>query len=170
MQLDPQQLKEIFDQTDIRKVPLTGIVAGYHTLPFTLVGPNDDSEAGEGTGGSLKLTGKITVSPKLILSVSREDERFAEIFREDEPFMDKSITGRVFSFSTAFRNKNLKVRNEYLNVEELGESAGQVIETVLNDMARAEIINMGVIWCPVPRFYPISLERFILSVLERELR
>ncbi len=170
MQPDPQRLKEIFDQTDIRKVPLTGIVAGYHSLPFTLVGPNDDSESGEGTGGSLKLTGKITVSPKLIVSVSREDERFADMFREDEPFMDKSITGRIFSFSTAFRNKNLKVRNEYLSVEESPDSAAELIEKVLNDLARAEIINMGVIWCPVPRFYPISLERFIFSVLDRELR
>jgi hypothetical protein len=38
---DPDRLKHIFKTTDIRRLPMTGIVAGYHTLPFTLVGPND---------------------------------------------------------------------------------------------------------------------------------
>jgi hypothetical protein len=55
-------------------------------------------------------------------------------------------------------------------VEEFPESDGELTERVLNELARAEIINMGVIWCPQPRFYPISLERFIVSVLEKEFR
>lgn len=175
---DPERLKRIYAMTAVKRVPITGIVAGYHTLPFTLVGPNDGSGGGDGDAsvaqGSLKLTGKISVSPKLVVSISPDDERFSEIFPESEPFMDRSIVSRVFAFagpnfSPAFR-RNHRIRNEQLTVEELPEPDQEVLQRVLNELSRAEIINMGVIWCPQPRFYPISLERFIVSVLEREFR
>ena len=165
---DPERLKHIYKTTDIRRLPMTGIVAGYHTLPFTLVGPNDESESRDAQG-SLKLTGKIMVSPKLVLSISPNDERFADMFPEAEPFMDQSIVARMFSFSNAYK-KNYRVRNEALTVEEFPEGDRELVDRVMNELARAEIINMGVIWCPEPRFYPISLERFIASVLEREFR
>ena len=167
---DQERLKEIYKATDIRRSPITGIVSGYHTLPFTLVGPNDEAdESSSKPPGSLKLTGKITVSPKLLLSLSPQDERFADMFPEAEPFMDKSLTARLFSFSTAPK-KNYRIRNEHLTVEEFTEEGQDLLAQVLNELSRAEIINMGVIWCPQPRFYPISLERFIVSVLEREFR
>ncbi len=166
---DPERLKNIYKTTDIRRLPMTGIVAGYHTLPFTLVGPNDESDSGDAQG-SLKLTGKIMVSPKLVLSISPNDEHFAEIFPEAEPFMDKSIVARMFSFSAAYNKKNYRIRNEHLSVEEFPDGDMELLDRVMNEMARAEVINMGVIWCPQPRFYPISLERFIASVLEREFR
>jgi hypothetical protein len=165
---DPERLKRIFQMTDIKRTPITGIVSGYHTLPFTLIGPNDE-EHGSEPSGSLKLTGKITVSPKLVIPVSPTDERFAEIFQEAEPFMDKSIVSRVFSFSAAYR-RNHRIRNEHLTVEEFPDADTELMGKVLNELSRAEIINMGVIWCPQPRFYPISLERFIISVLDREFR
>ena len=41
---EPDRLRHIYKTTDIRRLPMTGIVAGYHTLPFTLVGPNDESD------------------------------------------------------------------------------------------------------------------------------
>jgi hypothetical protein len=166
--IDPERLKHIYKTTDVRRLPITGIVAGYHTLPFTLVGPNDESDASEASG-SLKLTGKIMVSPKLLVSLSPQDERFADMFPEAEPFMDKSLVARMFSFSTAYK-KNYRIRNEHLTVEEFPDGDRELLERVLNEMARAEIINMGVIWCPQPRFYPISLERFIASVLDKEFR
>lgn len=170
---DQERLKRIYAMTAVKRVPITGIVSGYHTLPFTLVGPNDEKEdAGKGAG-SLKLTGKISVSPKLVVSISPGDERFSEIFPESEPFMDRSIVGRMFAFSAltlsgAFR-RNHRIRNEHLTVEDFPDADQDLLEKVLNELSRAEIINMGVIWCPQPRFYPISLERFIASVLDREL-
>lgn len=167
-QADPERLKSVYQATDVKRLPMTGIVAGYHTLPFTLIGPNDEEEGGAGTG-SLKLTGQIKVSPKLVIPISPHDERFADMFPESEPFMDRSIVARMFSFSTAYR-KNYRIRNEHLTVEEFPDGDRELLERVLNEMARAEIINMGVIWCPQPRFYPISLERFIASVLDREFR
>jgi hypothetical protein len=168
---DQERLKRVFQKTDIRRTPITGIVAGYHTLPFTLIGPNDGSaDEAAGGSGSLKLTGKITVSPKLVVSVSPNDERFAEIFQEAEPFMDRSIVGRIFSFTAPRFARNHRIRNENLTVEEFPDNDTELIGKVLNDLSRAEVINMGVIWCPEPRFYPISLERFIMSVLEREFK
>ncbi len=169
---DQERLKRIYPMTAVRRVPITGIVSGYHTLPFTLVGPNDEAEETPAQPGSLKLTGKISVSPKLVVSISPNDERFAEIFPEAEPFMDRSITSRVFAFSApslsgAFR-RNHRIRNEHLMVEEFPDPDQELLEKVLNELQRAEVINMGVIWCPQPRFYPISLERFIASVLDRE--
>lgn len=167
---DQARLKEIYQATDIRRIPITGIVSGYHTLPFTLIGPNDEpDESSSKPPGSVKLSGKITVSPKLLLTFSHQHERFAEIFPEAEPFMDQSITARLFSFSTAAK-KNYRIRNEHLKVEEFPEDGKDLLAQVLNELNRAEIINMGVIWCPQPRFYPISLERFIASVLEREFK
>jgi hypothetical protein len=165
---EPDRLQHIYKTTDIRRLPITGIVAGYHTLPFTLVGPNDEND-GADPSGSLKLTGKIMVSPKLVISLSGQDERFKDMFPEAEPFMDKSLVARMFSFSTAYK-KNYRIRNENLMVEEFPDGDRELIDRVLNELSRAEIINMGVIWCPQPRFYPISLERFIASVLEREFR
>lgn len=164
---DQERLKGIYAATAIRRLPISGIVSGYHTLPFTLVGPNDEKE-GSARPGSLKLTGKITVSPKLVVTVSPNDERFAEIFPESEPFMDRSIVGRMFSFNAGYR-RNHRIRNEHLTVEDFPDGDQDLVEKVLNELARAEIINMGVIWCPAPRFYPVSLERFIVSVLDREL-
>ncbi|MDB5107028.1 MAG: hypothetical protein JWP91_4717 [Fibrobacteres bacterium] len=166
---DQDRMKQIYRKTDVRRLPMTGIVAGYHTLPFTLIGPNDETDEGKANPGSLKLTGKIMVSPKLVLSLSPGDEGFAEMFPEAEPFMDKSLVARMFSFSTAYK-KNYRIRNENLTVEAFADPDLELLDKVLNEMGRAEIINMGVIWCPQPRFYPISLERFIASVLDREFR
>ena len=165
---DPEKLRWIYERTDIRRTPISGIVSGYHTLPFTLVGPNDDPESGP-ADGSLKLTGRISVSPKLVIPVSPSDERFAEIFPEGTPFMDRSLVGRVFSFRMGSRKK-LRVRNEELTVETFPEPDEHLLEKILNELSRAEVINRGVIWCPAPRFYPVSLERFIVSVLDREFK
>ena len=166
---EPDRIRSIYQRTELKRTPITGIVTGYHTLPFTLVGPNDESDAASGNPGSLKLTGKISVSPKLVISVSPQDERFAEIFQENEPFMDRTLVSRVFSFSAGYR-KNLRIRNEHLTVESFPDPDAELMEKVMNELARAEVINTGVIWCPEPRYYPVSLERFIVAVLEREFK
>jgi hypothetical protein len=170
-QADPERLRRIYQQTDIKRSPLTGIVSGYHTLPFTLIGPNDESgESPDSSQGSLKLTGKISVSPKLILPLHLQDERFADIFPEIEPFMDPGLMSRAFSFSLGYRKNNLRIRNEHLAVEAFSNPDEELMDKVLDELSRGEIVNMGVIWCPAPRFYPVSLERFIVSVLDREFR
>jgi len=167
---NPDEMRDVFRGTRITRSPVTGIVAGYHTLPFTLIGPNDEDGLDQGVSpGSLKLTGKITVSPKLVMTLNPNDERFAEIFPEETPFMDKRLVGRVFGFNAAYR-RNHRIRNEQLQVETYSLPDEELLEKVVDELNRGEVINMGVIWCPAPRFYPISLERFIVSVLDRELK
>ena len=166
---DPDKLRRIYDRTRVPRIPITGIVSGYHTLPFTLVGPNDEDDSGRQNPGSVKLTGKISVSPKLVIPVSPHDERFADIFPESEPFMDRSLVSRVFSFRLASR-RDLNVKSDHLTVETLPDRDEEILEKILNELSRGEVINRGVIWCPEPRFYPVSLERFIVSVLEREFK
>jgi len=175
----PDRLRRVFERTEIRRAPLTGIIRGYHTLPFSLIGPDDslaaiDEAASETTasrspGGSVLLTGKISVSPRLVIPVTPEAEQFGEAFPEDEPFMDRDLVGRVFAFAVG-KGRNLRVRNEHLHVETFADSDTIVLERVLDDLDRSETIDRAVIWCPEPRFYPVSLEKFILSVLDREFR
>ena len=167
--VDPERLRSIYQRTDIKRSPMTGIVSGYHTLPFTLIGPNDETDMSDQNMGSIKLTGKISVSPKLVIPVTPQDERFADIFPEIEPFMDPGLVSRVFSFSLGYR-KNMRIRNENLAVEAFPNPDGELMDKVLDELSRGEIHNMGVIWCPAPRFYPVSLERFIISVLDREFK
>ncbi len=166
---DPERLRWVYQNTEIRRSPITGIVSGYHNLPFTLIGPNDEPDSLPNNPGSLKLTGKISVSPKLVIPVSPHDERFADIFPEDEPFMDRSLVSRIFSFGASNR-KNLRIRNEHLAVEAFPNSGADLLARVLDELSRGEILNTGVIWCPAPRFYPVSLERFIISILGREFQ
>ena len=173
----PERLRRVFERTEIRRSPITGIVRGYHTLPFSLVGPGDatrlEAEAAEPspedapTSGSVLLTGRISVSPRLVIPVSPEPERFGDAFPEDAPFMDRGLVARVFAFA-AGKGKGLRVRNEHLAVESFADSDALLLERVLDDHDRAESVDCAVIWCPEPRFYPVSLERFILSVLDRE--
>jgi hypothetical protein len=178
----PARLRRVFERTEIRRAPLTGIVRGYHTLPFSLVGPDDGTarapeepapESAPDTvgavGGSVLLTGKISVSPRLIIPVAPDGESFGEAFPEEEPYMDPGLVGRVFAFAVG-KGRNLRVCNEHLTVETFADSGALLLERVLDDLDRSEIIDRAVIWCPEPRFYPVSLEKFILSVLEGEFR
>lgn len=172
----PGHLRRVFERTEIRRAPLTGIVRGYHALPFSLVGPDDAREAeGEDAGaaspprGSVLLTGKISVSPRLILPVGPDGESFGAAFPEEEPYMDPGLRARVFAFAVG-KGRNLRVRNEHLSVETFADSDALLLERVLDELDRGEVIDRAVIWCPEPRFYPVSLEKFILSVLEREFR
>lgn len=176
----PERLRRIFERTEIRRAPLTGIIRGYHTLPFSLIGPDDTASEGDETSadsassqssgtGSVLLTGKISVSPRLVIPVTPEAEHFGDAFPEEEPFMDRDLVGRVFAFAVG-KGRNLRVRNEHLHVETFADSDTIVLERVLDDLDRSETIDRAVIWCPEPRFYPVSLEKFILSVLDREFR
>ena len=160
--VDNEFIKSVFKSTEISRKPITGIVQGYHILPYILVGPNKSENR-----GSIKLKGEITVSPKLVFSPHPNSEKFKEIFEEPEPFMDKSIVSRTFSFKVAFHeNKNIKSAN--LVIETLDAPDYEVLNNVLEELEKQEKINTGVIWCPHPKFYPISLERFIYSILDKE--
>ncbi len=44
---DPMFLRGIFEQTRILRKPITGIISGYHVLPYILVGPDRELERRE---------------------------------------------------------------------------------------------------------------------------
>jgi hypothetical protein len=131
-------------------------------LPYILVGPDAKVE-----NTSIRLTGEITVGPKLVYSLRKERDKFEEIFNEPEPFMDKRIVGRTFSFAAlGQRDKNIRAKG--LKIERLLLPDEEVLNQVLDKLERRETLNTGVIWSPQPRFYPVSIERFIISILDRE--
>ena len=92
---NPKLLK-IFHTTKILRKPITGIVSGYHELPYILVAPDEEKPS-----NSVEINGKINVSPKFIISPSALQESFSDVF--DPETFDKEIEGRLFSF--AYSNK-----------------------------------------------------------------
>jgi len=36
---DPEFLRTVFSETEIIRKPMTGIISGYHVLPYILVAP-----------------------------------------------------------------------------------------------------------------------------------
>jgi len=64
---DPMFLRGIFEQTRILRRPVTGIVTGYHVLPYILVGPDVEAER-----RAVEIRGKIRVSPRLVIRPGQE--------------------------------------------------------------------------------------------------
>src|SRR5262249_61943806 len=60
---DPEFLKHLFETTEILRKPISGIISGYHVLPYILVGPQEEQPH-----RSVEIRGKIKVSPRLVLS------------------------------------------------------------------------------------------------------
>jgi len=156
---DSERLRHIFEQTEIVRKPLTGIVTGYHVLPYVLVAPERD-------GRSVEVCGRIRVSPRLVLGVGGGGPTYGEVFSERE-LMDVGVVARVFSFRYAPR---LMLESEDLQIRRHEREAPEHLERVLDDLARREVVNTGVIHGPDARFYPVSLDRFIREILDQEFR
>jgi len=157
---DPEFLRHVFDETRIVRKPLTGIITGYHVLPYILVGAED-----EHPGRSVEVRGRIKVSPRLVLGPG-QGPTYGELFGERE-LMDQRLVARVFSFRYASR---VALESEDLKISRQAREAERHVERVLEDLAQREIINTGVIISPDPRFYPVSLDRFIREILDQEFR
>ena len=80
---DPEFLKHLFDETEILRKPVAGIIAGYHILPYILVGPQEDQPT-----RAVEIRGKIKVSPRLVLAPGRAGQTYGELF-QDEGLMDE---------------------------------------------------------------------------------
>jgi hypothetical protein len=148
---DPEYLKRVFDDTQILRRPIAGIVTGYHVLPYVLVGP--DVEQGQ---HAVEIRGKIRVSPKLLLTPRHLGQTYEQLF-DDPELMDRALVGRVFSFLYAARQ----------NVQLERDPRAQV-DRALDELMRGEILDTGVIFSPDVKFYPVSIERFIAEILDRE--
>jgi hypothetical protein len=156
---DSELLRHVFDETQVIRKPLSGIITGYHVLPYILVGPEHDRP-----GRSVEVRGRIRVSPRLVLAPGRAGPTYGELFGENE-LMDHRLIARVFSFRYASR---VSLESEDLKIRHHERDAPGHLERVLEELAQREVINTGVIASPDVRFYPVSVDRFIREILDQE--
>jgi hypothetical protein len=150
----------LFAETRVVRNPLVGIIAGYHVLPYVLVGPEPD-----GGTRAVEVRGRIRVSPRLVITPGSDGPTYGELFGETE-LMDRRLVARVFSFRYASR---VQLDSEDLTIRRHAEDPERYLDRVLDDLARREMIDTAVIASPDARFYPVSLDRFIREILAQEL-
>ena len=160
---DPEFLKHLFDQTEILRKPVTGIIAGYHVLPYVLVGPQEGKPT-----AAVEIRGKIKVSPRLVLAPGRAGQTYGDLFK-DTDLMDQTLVARVFSFMYSSKHQ-VTLESEDLSIQRVDRDPQAQIERALDELTQREIIDTGVILAPNVRFYPVSLDRFITEILDQEFR
>jgi hypothetical protein len=160
---DLEFLRHVFDETQVVRKPLTGIITGYHVLPYILVGPQEAHPA-----SSVEIRGKIKVSPRLVLAPGRAGQTYGDLFKENE-LMDEALVARVFSFAYSNRHQ-VTLESEDLRIQRWDRNPQAQIERALDELSQREVINTGVILAPNVRFYPVSLDRFITEILDQEFK
>ena len=158
MDLD-ETLREVFENTRILRRPVNGIVTGFHELPYRIAGPLE--------GASVQISGTILGSQRLVWTMRQGAEHCGKVVEGDDGFMDQEITGRSFQFAVT-RDPSKGIRHERLNIERRNESWESLLEILEDDLAREEDTRTGLISCPSPHHYPVSVDRFIREILPRE--
>ena len=162
MALGPSEIYDIFNQTVVVRRPTYGIVSGYHELPYVCIGSTKATST-----STTRVTGKVHVSPRIVIRPSQYEPSYGEIFGGEN--VDVAIAGRIFGFF-GFHGKPVECKSEHLEVKHLDSSVDVVLSEILDDLDRREDITTGVIVTPNAQYYPVSIERFISSVLEDEFR
>jgi hypothetical protein len=103
----------------------------------------------------------------MILRPDNYMPKYGEIFGEDAT--DTQLQGRIFGF-LGFPGKPMDCKSETLEVSNIPKALEEVLSGNLDDLERYEDITTGVIITPNARYYQISIERFIASILEDEFR
>ncbi|HQM99603.1 MAG TPA: hypothetical protein PLL36_00930 [Candidatus Hydrogenedentes bacterium] len=160
MELSRREMKDIFDRTIIVRRPTHGIIKGYHELPYICVGNALDQQA-----GSMRVRGKIQVSPQFVIKPKHYQSKYGEIFGEDG--VDVALAGRIFGF-LGFPEKPVECSMEQLELSHVPNTLDGLVNASLDELERKEDIKTGVIITPESRYYQISLERFIAHILEDE--
>ena len=160
MSLSPQKMADLFHRTTIVKKPTYGIISGYHELPYVCLG-----EAIDNPSETMRVRGRIHVSPRFVIRPSHCEPSYEEIFGEEN--IDVELAGRVFGF-LGFRGRPVECKSEHLEVEHLPFHLEKVLEEMMNTLERAEDITTGVFISPDTRYYPVSVERFVSSIVDAE--
>ncbi len=160
MTLDPDEMRRIFRGTVIVRKPTYGIVRGYHELPYVCLGPSFESGFDTAT-----VRGKVQVSQQLVIRPSHYGPRYEDVFGNEN--VDVEISGRLFGFM-GFPKRPLECKSEYLEIEHGHDSIDALLSRCLDDLERREDITTGVLISPDNRYFPVSVERFIASVLDDE--
>ena len=158
---DLSYLKKIFSETEILKKPIHRIISGYHQLPYVLIGPSISD-----TSKTTEFRGKIHVSPRIIIRPGEEGQTYGDIFGEDN--IEPAIVARIFGF-LYLKERTTQFSSEDLTVNEFNVPLSEAIDRVLDELARKECIDTGVIRSPDVGIYPVSLDRYIKEMLDKEL-
>ncbi len=153
-------MREIYLRTRIIRRPTYGIVSGYHELPYICLG-----ESFERDHETTQVRGKVQVSPRFLIRPEHLSPDYAEVFGDE--IVDIELAGRLFGFM-GFRNKPVECKSEHLEVTNVSRSVEHVMSDVQDEMERAEDITTSLILTPDSRYFPISIERFISTILEDE--
>ena len=156
-------MREVYDRTDILRKPLCGIVSGYHDLPYIMVAPSSQEDGRK----TAEVTGRICVSPKFIISADTLTETFGDVFEPDT--FDRNIEGRIFSFASGV-NRNVKVESKYFNLHHFDEPPHDYLERMRDTLMSREDTRTGLIFSPDLRYYPVSIDKFISEIVDREFR
>lgn len=160
MALGRDEIRDIFKRTVIVRKPTYGIVRGYHELPYVCLG-----ESYESAHRTTRVRGTIHVSPHFVIRPSEYMPKYEDLFGGEE--MDIALSGRVFGF-LGFPDKSVECSSDSLEVKHLDASIDQVLSESIDDLERREDITTGVIITPSSRHYPVSIERFIATILDDE--
>ena len=160
MALSPEEMRSIFERTTVVRRPTYGIVSGYHELPYVCLG--ESCEEGYKT---TEVRGKVHVSPQFVIRPPHYEPTYAEIFGEEN--VDAGLAGRIFGFM-GFRSKPVECKSEHLVVKHLPVPVEAALHDTMDALERQEDITTGVIVTPNSRYYVISVERFISSILDDE--
>jgi hypothetical protein len=155
-------LQEVYHKTAIVRKPLTGIVSGYHELPYILVAPDDENPL-----QSLEINGKINVSPKFIIAPEHLNETFGDVF--DPETFSEDLQGRFFSFAYSNR-RAVTVESEKFSIKNFEENAQEHLNRIHDRLLSQENIRTGLIFGPEFKYYPISIDKFIGDIVDREFR
>lgn len=152
--------REIFEETEILKKPTTGFLEGYHNLPYILLGRELEKER-----GVIEIRGRISVSPKFVVSPEHLGPTYGELFGTE--WLDEKIVGRIFAFPY-LRKRQVCFESDEITITSRDREMESVLASVFDELERKEIINTGVVVTPNIHFYPVSIEKLILKVLDRE--
>ncbi len=158
---DLSYLKRVFDATEIIRKPVHRIISGYHQLPYIMIGRSLSNGS-----KTMKIDGNIHVSPRMIFRPGNEGQTYGDVFGGES--IEPAIVARLFGFlylreqTTAFASKDL-------SIEEVSSSVPEVTERVVDELARKECLDTGVIQSPDIGIYPVSIDRYIREMLDREL-
>ena len=128
---DPEWLRHVFEETRVVRRPLTGIIAGYHTLPYILVGAEREQP-----GKSVEVRGRIRVSPRMVITPGRDGPTYGELFGERE-LMHHTLLARVFSFRYAPR---LMLESEDLQVTLVPEGSEPSAPSTMKNISSGGVL------------------------------
>src|SRR5712692_2527184 len=122
---DPEFLKHLFDATEILRKPVAGIIAGYHILPYILVGPQEDQPS-----RAVGIRGKLRGSPRPVRAPGRAGQPYGEVVHDDG-LMDQAQRARIFSFAYSSRHQ-VTLESEDLSIKRLERNPQAQLERALD--------------------------------------